>query len=270
MLKISAIIPAYNEADNIALVVAGLLSLRDAAQAPLVHEVIVADNGSDDDTADIARRHGAKVVYVAQKGYGIACATACEHAQGDVLLFVDGDHTADLRQASLLTQAVECGVDMAIGVRTHAAPGSLTAAQRFGNWLACYLVRTIWSVPVTDLGPFRAIRRSAYDRIGMRDAAYGWTIEMQIRAAQLKLRTCEIDVAWLPRHAGQSKVSGTVKGVVGAGWGILSMIARLWLQEKRSLRVSPKSVLPTPDHALPAGQARLAPSTPRRPFSQQE
>jgi hypothetical protein len=146
----------------------------------------------------------------------------------------------------------------------------LTAPQRFGNWLACYLVRKIWSVPVTDLGPFRAIRRTAYERIGMRDAAYGWTIEMQIRAAQLALHTCEIDVTWLPRHAGQSKVSGTVKGVFGAGWGILSMIARLWLQERRVARKASASVLPTPVHALPAGQVQLAPSTPRRPFSQQE
>jgi glycosyltransferase involved in cell wall biosynthesis len=270
MLKTSAIIPAYNEAENIALVVEGLLALRNHMQTPLLHEVIVADNGSDDDTAAIARSRGAKVIHVAQRGYGIACASACKVATGDVFLFVDGDHTADLRQAQLLTDAVERGVDMAIGVRTHAAPGSLTAPQRFGNWLACYLVRKLWSVPITDLGPFRAIRRSAYERMGMRDAAYGWTIEMQIRAAQLTLRTCEIDVTWLPRHAGQSKVSGTVKGVFGAGWGILSMIARLWLQERRAVRTAPQSGLPMSVHALPAGQVQLAPSTPRRPFSQQE
>ncbi len=270
MLKISAIIPAYNEAENIALVVDGLLALCDEAGMALVHEVIVADNGSDDGTAAIARQCGARVIYVAQKGYGIACASACKVAQGDVLLFVDGDHTADLRQAVLLTQAVERGADMAIGVRTHAAPGSLTLPQRFGNWFACYLVHKIWSVPITDLGPFRAIRRSAYERIGMRDAAYGWTIEMQIRAAQLSLRVREVDVSWLPRHAGQSKVSGTIKGVVGAGWGILSMIVRLRLHEWRDARQALNRVLPTSVTALPAGQEALTPSTLSRPFSQQE
>ena len=235
-----------------------------------MHEVIVADNGSDDDTAIIARQCGASVIHVAERGYGIACASACMVAQGDVLLFVDGDHTADLRQAALLTNAVEHGADMAIGVRTHAAPGSLTLPQRFGNSLACFLVRKIWSVPITDLGPFRAIRRSAYERIGMRDAAYGWTIEMQIRAAQLDLRVCEVDVTWLPRHAGQSKVSGTIKGVIGAGWGILSMIARLRWQEWRYARNAITPVLSTSVVGLPAGQASLARSTSRRPFSQQE
>ncbi len=270
MLKISAIIPAYNEAENIALVVDGLVALLDSAGLPLLHEVIVADNGSDDDTAATALLHGAKVIHVAQRGYGIACASACNAAQGEVFLFVDGDHTADLSQAQLLTHAVEQGFDMAIGVRTNAAPGSLTTPQKFGNWLACYLVRSIWAVPVTDLGPFRAIRRSAYERIGMRDQAYGWTIEMQIRAAQLKLQTCEIDVTWLPRHAGQSKVSGTVKGVFGAGWGILTMIARLWVQQRLDASTLRTPVLPTSVHVLPAGQAQLASSTPRRPFSQQE
>jgi hypothetical protein len=260
MLKVSAIIPAYNEAENIALVVDGLLALRDAAGQPLLYEVIVADNGSDDATADIASRHGAVVIHVPQKGYGIACASACSIAQGDVFLFVDGDHTAHLPEAGMLIEAIEQGHDMAIGVRSKAQPGSLTVPQKFGNWLACFLVRTIWSVPVTDLGPFRAIRRSAYELIGMRDQAYGWTIEMQIRAAQLNLNTCELDVTWLPRHAGQSKVSGTLKGVIGAGWGILSMIARLWLSEKRAPRLTHTPVLSMSAHALPAGQARLTPS----------
>lgn len=270
MLKVSAIIPAYNEAENIALVVDGLLALRDASGLALISEVIVADNGSDDDTAVIAANCGARVICVPQKGYGIACASACDVAQGDVFLFVDGDHTADLREAILLTQSIEQGYDMAIGVRTHATAGSLTVPQKFGNWLACFLVRSIWSVPVTDLGPFRAIHRRAYELIGMRDQAYGWTIEMQIRAAQLAFKTCEIDVTWLPRHAGQSKVSGTVKGVIGAGWGILSMIARLWISEKRALRTFHSPVLPKSVHALPAGQARLASTNQSRQFSQQD
>jgi hypothetical protein len=236
MLSVSAIVPAFNEAENIALVIDGLRCLRSPAGDRLIDEVIVADNGSSDGTAQIAASHGAFVIPVAERGYGSACASACSFARGEVLLFVDGDHTADLHEACLLTQAIEQGYDMAIGVRSRAAPGSLSLPQRFGNGLACFLVRVLWSVPVTDLGPFRAIRRSAFERIAMRDKAYGWTIEMQIRAAQLALKTCEIDVTWLPRHAGQSKVSGTFRGVLGAGIGILSMIARLWFSQRRADR----------------------------------
>jgi glycosyltransferase involved in cell wall biosynthesis len=249
-VNISAIIPAFNEAENIALVVQGLRSLLDATDQPLITEVVVADNNSSDATADIARSAGARVIHVSERGYGAACAAACEVALGDVLLFVDGDHTADLSQARLLVDAIANGADLAIGARKHALRGSLTPPQRFGNALACWLVRRIWRVPITDLGPFRAIRRSAYQRIGMRDRAYGWTIEMQVRAAQLKLRVVEVPITWLPRYAGHSKVSGTVRGVFGAGVGILSMIARLWLRERKALPFP----IPLPVDPLPAGQ----------------
>lgn len=262
MLKISAIIPAYNEAENIGLVVGGLRALRNPCGLPLVHEVVVADNNSNDGTASIARQHGARVVHVAQKGYGNACAVACQHATGDVLLFVDGDHTADLAQASLLVDAIAQGADLAIGVRTHAARGSLTLPQRFGNFLACFLIRMIWSAPVTDLGPFRAIRRPAYERIGMRDRSFGWTVEMQIRAIQLDLLTREIAVSWFARHAGTSKVSGTVNGVMGAGAGILSMIARLWWRERRVIRHLQKNASPSTTGDLPTGQVPLPITTP--------
>jgi glycosyltransferase involved in cell wall biosynthesis len=227
-VKISAIIPAYNEAENIALVVGGLRELRDATGEPLIHEVVVADNDSTDETAALAAQAGARVIAVPARGYGNACAAACAAAQGDVYLFVDGDHTADLSQSAMLIAAIAQGDDLAIGVRANARRGSLTLPQKFGNALACFLIRCIWRVPVTDLGPFRAIRRDAYERIGMRDRTYGWTVEMQVRAAQLRLRTVELPVTWLPRHAGTSKVSGTVRGVFGAGVGILSMIAKLW------------------------------------------
>ena len=270
MLKVTAIVPAYNEAENIALVVCGLAALCHPSGIPVVHEIIVADNNSDDDTAAIAQRHGARVVHVAQKGYGNACAVACQHATGDVLMFVDGDHTADLAQASLLMDAIAKGADLAIGVRTNAVRGSLSLPQRFGNFLACFLVRMIWSAPITDLGPFRAIRRSAYERIAMRDRSFGWTVEMQIRAVQLHLVTTEVDVSWFARHAGTSKVSGTVKGVIGAGVGILSMIARLWWRERRSARHMQKNGSPSTTGDLPTGQVQLPITTPRRSFSNQE
>ena len=135
MLKTTAIIPAYNEVENIALVVNGLLALHDSHGQPTIHEVIVADNNSNDGTAQAAFSSGARVIHVAQKGYGNACASACKAATGDVLLFVDGDHTADLDQAALLIDAVSLGADLAIGVRTHATRGSLSLPQRFGNIL---------------------------------------------------------------------------------------------------------------------------------------
>lgn len=270
MIKITAIIPACNEAGNIALVVAGLIELRGQDGAPLVHEVIVADNGSEDATATFAIAAGATVVPVAGRGYGNACAVACTHARGDVLLFVDGDHTALLSEAPLLLNAVAAGADLAIGVRTRVAPGSITQAQRWGNALACVLVRRLWGVPISDLGPFRAIRRAAYERMNMRDRAYGWTIEMQIRAAQLQLETMEVPVSWLPRHAGHSKISGTLRGVAGAGVGILSMIARLWWREHCATHARAAHVLPNTVAILPAGQAQLPCSLPRRPFKNRE
>ena len=267
MLKVTAIIPAHNEAENIALVVVGLIELRGQDGAPLIHEVIVADNGSEDATAAVAIAAGATVVAVAGRGYGNACAVACTHAHGEVLLFADGDHTADLTEAPLLLNAIAAGADLAIGVRTRVAPGSLTQAQRWGNALACLLVRHLWGIPISDLGPFRAVRRAAYKRMTMRDRAYGWTVEMQIRAAQLKLRTTEVPVSWLPRHAGQSKISGTLRGVAGAGIGILSMIARLWWRERTAALSWRSSALPNTVAILPTGQAPLSCPPSRRPHS---
>jgi glycosyltransferase involved in cell wall biosynthesis len=243
-VKISAIIPAYNEAENIALVVSGLCALRQKNGAPMIDEVVVADNNSTDDTARLAAQAGARVISVTQRGYGSACAAACSEARGDVLLFVDGDHTADLTQSRLLIDGILRGNDLVIGVRANAMKGSMTPPQRFGNALACFLIRMLWRVPVSDLGPFRAIRKDAYTRIAMRDRAYGWTVEMQVRAAQLQLRTAEVPVTWYPRHAGQSKVSGTVRGVFGAGTGILSMIARLWWRDFHPFKSHAKSRLP--------------------------
>jgi glycosyltransferase involved in cell wall biosynthesis len=240
-MSVSAIIPAFNEAENIALVVSGLAALIDDRGRPLIQEIIVADNNSSDSTSVIARASGARVIFVAEKGYGNACFEACKVAQADVLLFVDGDHTSDLSQVKSLLQAIDSGALLAIGARKTVFAKSLTVAQKFGNAFACFLIRSIWHAPVTDLGPLRAIDRSAYERINMKDRAFGWTIEMQIRAIQLQLKIVEVPISWFPRHAGKSKVSGTVSGVIGAGWGILSMIAKLKWQE---IQRSPSRTLP--------------------------
>jgi glycosyltransferase involved in cell wall biosynthesis len=249
-MRVTAVIPAFNEAENIGLVVRGLVSLVDDQGQPLIAEVIVADNNSTDATSSIALEAGASVIFVSAKGYGNACFQACKIATGNTLLFVDGDHTADLSQVKDILQALKKGATLAIGARTHATSGSLTLPQRFGNWFACFLIRLIWHKPVTDLGPLRAIDRASYELIAMQDRAFGWTIEMQIRAIQLDLKTVEIPVKWFPRYAGKSKVSGTVSGVIGAGWGILSMIAKLKWQEIWQILMPIKTTIKTPVQSI--------------------
>ena len=230
--KVSAIVPARNEAPCIAAVVRDLLAQRSASGAPLLLEVIVADNGSTDGTARIARAAGARVVDVPQPGYGRACWEAVRASRGEALLFVDGDGAADPQDAGALLAELARGADLVIGVRQTPDPGAMTGAQRFGNGLACALMRLLWRMPVTDLGPHRAIRRDAFDALDMHDRSFGWTVEMQVRAHALGLRVAQCPVRWHARTGGVSKISGTLRGVVGAGLGILGMIARLWWRER--------------------------------------
>ena len=230
--SVSAIVPARNEALCIAAVVQGLLAQRTALGEPLLLEVVVADNGSSDNTAAVARAAGARVIPVPQAGYGQACWQAVQASQGAVLLFVDGDGAADPSEAGRVLAGISSGADMVIGVRQRAAPGAMSGTQRFGNALACWLMRRIWRMPVQDLGPYRAIRRDAFDALDMRDRSFGWTVEMQVRAHLLRLRVLDVPVAWHVRLAGVSKISGSLRGVFGAGVGILGMIARLWWRER--------------------------------------
>ena len=230
---ITAIVPARNEAACIAAVVQGLLAQRDAQGAALLSEVLVADNGSTDGTGEIARQRGARVIEVAEPGYGRACWEAAQASRSDVLIFVDGDGAADPEQAALLLGHIAAGADMVIGVRAHPDPGAMTFTQRWGNALATKLMRLIWGVAADDLGPYRAIRRSAFDALHLRDRAFGWTVEMQVRAHRIELAVAQCPVSWHARMGGQSKISGTWRGALGAGVGILGMILRLWLQERR-------------------------------------
>ena len=232
-LRTTAIVPARNEAACIAVVIEGLLALRNKQGQALLHEVLVADNGSTDGTADIARRCGARVIWVEQAGYGRACWEATQSCTGDVFLFVDGDGAADPQDAARLLSEIEHGADLVVGVRECPAPGAMTFTQRWGNALACALMRFLWAVPARDLGPYRAIRRSAFDALHMRDRAFGWTVEMQVRAHRVGLRVAMVPVAWHARIAGESKISGSLRGAFFAGVGILGVIARLWLQESR-------------------------------------
>ena len=232
--RVGVVVPARDEQDNIGLVVRELLALRNAAGGPLIDDFVVCDNGSKDATGVRGREAGARVVRQDTPGYGIACLSALAALQPvEIVLFTDGDRSFVAAQALRLLQAIAAGADLAIGSRTlgRMAHGALSRPQILGNRLAAWLIWMLWRHEVTDLGPYRAIRTNALQRLGMRDRAYGWTLEMQVKAIQHGLKLAEVPVDTMPRRFGKSKVGGTLKGVVGAGWGILSMLFLLrWRQ----------------------------------------
>ena len=229
-LSVGAVIPACDEEDNIAPVVTALLDLRTDAGRRVIDDVVVCDNGSTDATAQRARAAGARVIVEEIPGYGRACLTAIAALRPvDVVLFVDGDQSFEVSQSLDLLAAIADGADLAIGSRAlgQMEPGALSLPQIVGNRVASLLIRLLWGRAVTDLGPFRAIREDALRRLDMRDTAYGWTVEMQVKAIQLNMQLVEIPVKTLRRRFGISKVGGTLRGVIGASIGILGMIARL-------------------------------------------
>lgn len=233
MLDLIVLIPALDEADALPGVIA---DLPREGVGWRVREVVVADNGSRDATADVARRAGATVVSEPRRGYGSACLAAMAHVRGgappDVVVFVDADHSDDPRELPALLAPIAAGrADLVIGSRALGArePGALTPVQAFGNQLAAFLLRVLWGARATDLGPFRAIRWGALERLRMRDRDYGWTVEMQARALSAGLACEDVPVRYRRRRAGRSKVAGTVRGVIGAGWKILFTIARVRL-----------------------------------------
>jgi len=218
---IAAVIPALDEEDAIGT----LLSEIDRT---LVRDVIVGDNGSRDATADVAAKRGASVVPVVERGYGAACAGALAVLADDVeiVVFMDADGSDDPAEVEKLIEPIAAGrADFVIGSRPLGTieKGALTPQQRFGNWLATRLMAILFHHRYTDLGPFRAIRRNLLDRIDMQDRRFGWTVEMQIRALQLGARVEEVPVRYR-RRVGRSKISGTVTGVIKAGWWILYTI----------------------------------------------
>ena len=237
-MTVGVVVPARDEERNIGPVVAGLLALRDERGASVIDDFVVCDNGSTDATAARAREAGSRVVSQDVPGYGIACLTALAALQPvEVVLFTDGDGSFEADQSLGLLDAIAAGADLAIGSRVlgRREPGALSAPQIAGNRVAGLLIRLLWGATVTDLGPYRAIRSEALRGLDMRDRTYGWTVEMQIKAIQRGLRVAEVPVDALRRRFGRSKVGGTVRGVVGASVGILSMIARLrWRQARQN------------------------------------
>ncbi len=224
--KVSVIIPALNEEGSVGEAVRGIIE----AEPRGLTEVLVADNGSSDGTSTAAQAAGATIISQPERGYGAACLAGLQAINEDtnIVLFMDADLSDVPEEASkLLAPIIEGKADLVIGSRTlgEVAPGAMSLPQRFGNWLAPALVRLVWGAHFTDLGPFRAIRRDALERLAMADRDFGWTIEMQVRAAKFDMRIAEPAVSYRKR-VGVSKISGTVRGVLAAGWKILFVIAR--------------------------------------------
>jgi hypothetical protein len=220
-MRIGVVIPTRNEAGALPAVLGSMPDFVDA--------VAIGDYRSSDGTPDIGRRAGAIVVDVSGPGYGRACLEAIRALPPvDILVFVDGDAADDLSAMARLVEPILAGEAVfTLGSRVlgQRERGALTPQQVFGNWLACTLIRLIWGKRFTDLGPFRAITRTAFDNLAMADMNYGWTVEMQIKAAQAGLATSEIPVDYR-RRIGVSKISGTLKGTIRAGIKILWVIGR--------------------------------------------
>jgi len=224
---IYVIIPAFNEQNAVCNVLAEIPD-------ELVTEVVVANNGSTDDTVKQAISCGATVLDEPRKGYGFACLKGIDYLRdkpiknADIVVFIDADFSDYPSEMHILIKPIlEDKADLVIGSRAlgNREKGSMTPQQIFGNWLATSLLKLFYKVEFTDLGPFRAIRFDRLLQIGMRDTTYGWTVEMQLKAAKVGLRCTEVPVSYR-RRIGKSKVSGTVKGTIMAGYKILWTIFR--------------------------------------------
>jgi glycosyltransferase involved in cell wall biosynthesis len=219
--RVVAIIPAFDEEAAVGLVVGEI--------GPLVSEVVVVDNGSRDRTSEVARAAGARVVREPRRGYGQACLAGIAAADGaEVLVFLDADRSDDARQLGALLAPINEGrADLVIGSRElgRRAPGSQPWHAVLGTRVCVGLMNVLIGTRATDLGPFRAITSEALRRLELRDRTFGWTVEMQIRAARRGLRVAEVPVDYRPR-VGRSKISGTLSGSLRAGAKILGTIAR--------------------------------------------
>ena len=227
---IAVVIPACDEEEAIGKV---LQNIPDIAR-----QVIVVDNGSSDRTAEVARCLGACVVGEPRRGYGQACLSGMAHLDSpDIVVFLDGDYSDYPEDMPALVSPLVAGqADVVIGSRVlgQREKGALLPQARFGNWLATLLIRLLFGVTFTDLGPFRALRYDALMRLEMQDRNFGWTAEMQVKAARLGLRTAEVPVRYR-RRIGTSKITGTLSGTLRAGYKILWTIFRYaWWRPTRS------------------------------------
>jgi glycosyltransferase involved in cell wall biosynthesis len=222
--SIVLIIPAFNEEETISRVVKSIPSTA--------NEVIVVDNGSTDRTGQLAESAGATVITDSRKGYGYACTAGIRYAQekkADILVFMDGDGSDDPTELEKIVEPIlKDEADCVVGSRLSGAmlPGSMTFPQKFGNRLAAFLMKVLYRSTFTDLGPFRAIRATRMQELDMKEMTYGGTVEMQLKVLKHGLRYVEIPVNYSPRLGGKSKVSGTVKGTILAGYMIIKTILK--------------------------------------------
>jgi glycosyltransferase involved in cell wall biosynthesis len=224
---IDVLIPAFNEENALPLVLTDL-------PKEWIRQVIVCDNGSTDHTAEVAEAAGAIVVSQPERGYGNACLAGMRYLkslpsseQPKIVAFLDGDYSDFPEELpKVVAPILKEGMDMVIGSRWLGGmeKGAMTLPQQFGNWLAPMLIQWFYGYKFSDLGPFRAIRWEKLLELDMRDRNFGWTVEMQIKAAKLKLKCVEVPVRYRKRAAGHSKVSGTVKGTILASWKIMTTI----------------------------------------------
>ena len=229
---VDVIIPALNEEQSIGLVI-------DAIHREVVRSIYVCDNGSQDATVEVSKAHGATVLHAKQRGYGSACKTGIQHlielgpnSYPDILVFMDGDYSDYPEELlKLLEPFQDSDIDLVIGSRVKGNPeaGSLGLIQRFGNVLACFLIKLLYKYEFSDLGPFRAIRFDKLLELKMEDPDYGWTVEMQIKAARSKMKFGEVPVSYRKR-IGKSKISGTIKGIFGAASKILLTIFKTYVK----------------------------------------
>jgi len=225
---VSVIIPTHNEAQSIGLVLADLP--HDA-----VTEILVVDSNSTDGTPDIASRMGARVLHEPRRGYGRACLTGLAVATSpDVVVFLDGDYSDRPSELPLLLAPIVDGrADITVGSRLGGTRGAMPWHAAFGNRLAAFLIRILFGLEINDLGPFRAGRADVLRQLQLQETTYGWAVEIILKGALAGFRIVEVPVSYYPR-IGKSKISGTFKGTLGAGWFILFLIARSYFGNRRA------------------------------------
>jgi glycosyltransferase involved in cell wall biosynthesis len=228
-VRVSVIIPTHNEAQAIERVLADIPS-------DLTTEVIVVDSNSSDGTPDIAAKMGARVIQEPRRGYGRACLTGLAAANSpDVVVFLDGDYSDRPSELPiLLAPIVEGRADITLGSRLHTqnSAGALPWHQVFGNRLAAGMIRLLYGLNISDLGPFRAGRAEVLRALALEEMTYGWAVEVILKGALAGYRVVEVPVSYYPR-IGKSKISGTLKGTIGAGWFILSLIVRYYFLQRQ-------------------------------------
>jgi glycosyltransferase involved in cell wall biosynthesis len=229
-VRVSVVIPTHNEAQSIGRVLADL-------PADMVTEVLVVDSNSTDGTSEIASKMGARVLHEPRRGYGRACLTGMAAASSpDVVVFLDGDYSDRPSELPLLlTPIIDGRADITLGSRLgkQRIRGALPWHQVFGNRLAAGLISLLYGLEVSDLGPFRAGRADVLRRLDLRETTYGWAVEVILKGALAGFRVVEVPVSYHPR-IGKSKISGTLRGTVGAAWFILSLIVRYYFRHRRA------------------------------------